>query len=130
MYQTTTRAISVSVEPFFMEDESAPENNQFVWAYRIRIENLGTETIQLRSRHWLITDAHGQTQEIRGSGVVGQQPFLAPGEAFEYTSGAPLETPSGIMSGSYMMKNKNGETFEVEIPAFSLDSPYQSVRLH
>ncbi|MFQ5534121.1 MAG: Co2+/Mg2+ efflux protein ApaG [Sphingomonadales bacterium] len=130
MYSSTTRAICVSVEPFFAEDESSPEDDYYVWVYRIRIENTGTESIQLCSRRWEITNACGQTQEVRGPGVIGEQPFLGPGDVFEYTSGAPLTTPSGIMTGSYMMETARGEAFEVAIPAFSLDSPYQPIRLH
>ncbi len=96
----------------------------------MRIENLGGETAQLISRHWRITDAKGEVHEVRGPGVVGEQPTLEPGDFFEYTSGTPLATPSGIMQGSYQMENERGETFDVQIPPFSLDSPYQPVRLN
>lgn len=130
MYQTTTRNIRVSVEPAFVEDYSLPADDHYVWSYRVTIENAGTETIRLRSRYWRITDANGRIQEVRGTGVVGEQPMLEPGDVFEYTSGAPLETPSGIMTGQYFMETKAGETFEVAIPAFSLDSPYQLVKLN
>ncbi len=130
MYSATTRSIKISVEPQFLEDQSSPADDHFVWAYRVRIENHGTETVQLRQRHWRITDGLGRVQEVRGPGVVGEQPVLAPGQSFEYTSGTPLNTPSGIMVGTYRMETRNGEQFDVAIPAFSLDSPHQSVRLN
>lgn len=123
-YSATTRSIMVAVRPFYVDDQSSPEDGQFVFAYHIRIENHGADTVQLRSRHWRIIDALGRLQEVRGPGVVGEQPVLAPGESFEYTSGAPLTTPSGIMGGSYQMESAAGEMFEVEIPSFSLDSPH------
>jgi ApaG protein len=129
-YSAITRHISVTVYPTYLDDESVPEQNRFFWAYHVVIENRGTETVQLRSRHWRITNARGELQEVRGPGVVGEQPRLEPGDSFEYTSGAPLTTPSGIMSGSYQMENEHGESFDVEIPAFSLDSPHQPIRLN
>ncbi len=130
MYSETTREIRVTVKPFYLEDQSSPEEMHFVWAYHVRIENHGPETVQLRNRYWRITDSLGRIQEVRGAGVVGEQPILRPGEAFEYTSGTPLGTPSGIMVGTYQMESEKGERFEVKIPAFSLDSPHQSVRLN
>ncbi|HUZ71390.1 MAG TPA: Co2+/Mg2+ efflux protein ApaG [Stellaceae bacterium] len=130
MYSETTQSITVTVEPNFLEDRSSPGENHYVWAYHVRIENKGPETVQLRRRYWRITDALGRVQEVRGPGVVGEQPVLHPGDAFEYTSGAPLSTPSGIMSGSYDMETRDGRSFAVAIPAFSLDSPHQSVRLN
>ncbi|MGE0667378.1 MAG: Co2+/Mg2+ efflux protein ApaG [Sphingomonadales bacterium] len=130
MYNAVTRHISVTVTPYFIEDQSDPEDNHFVWAYQVNIENTGRETVQLRSRYWHITDANGQVQEVRGDGVVGEQPVLRPGESFEYTSGTPLSTPSGIMVGRYQMETRGGEEFEIEIPAFSLDSPYQRTSLN
>lgn len=123
MYRATTRAIQVTVEPRFLEEESAPSEGRYFWAYTIHIANLGEDVVQLRSRHWRITDANGRTEEVRGPGVVGKQPSLKPGETFEYTSGCPLPTPSGIMSGLYHMQTESGELFAVEIPAFSLDLP-------
>lgn len=129
-YIATTRHIRVSVKPIYLEDQSQPSENHFVWAYQVKIENLGGETVQLRGRHWRITDARGGLYEVRGPGVVGEQPVLEPGDVFEYTSGTPLPTPSGIMSGEYQMENERGESFEIAIPAFSLDSPYQPVRLN
>jgi ApaG protein len=130
MYSEITRSIKVTVKPFYLEDQSSPTENHYVWAYQIRIENQGADTVQLRRRHWRITDAMGVMKEVRGPGVVGEEPVLAPGESFEYTSGTPLGTPSGIMVGSYEMETGAGESFEVAIPAFSLDSPHQAIRLN
>ena len=124
MYSETTRSIIVTVKPFYLENQSSPGEERYVWAYHVRIENQGKETVQLRRRHWKITDGRGQVQEVRGPGVVGEQPVLGPGESFEYTSGTPLPTPSGIMVGSYQMESESGERFDVAIPAFSLDSPH------
>jgi ApaG protein len=124
MYEATTRGIRVRVTPQFLERESAPEERRYLWAYTIEIRNEGSQTVELRSRHWRITDATGRTEEVRGPGVVGQTPVLAPGASFRYTSGCPLPTPSGIMAGSYQMRSAAGELFQVTIPAFSLDSPH------
>jgi ApaG protein len=122
MYRAVTRNIEVTVTPRFLPDRSSPEKTHYFWAYTIEISNLGNETVQLKTRTWHITDALGREQDVRGAGVVGEEPILAPGESFEYTSGVPLHTPSGFMSGFYGMVTDNGEPFEVEIPAFSLDS--------
>ena len=130
MYSEVTRSIKVTVEPFYLEDQSSPAEDRYVWAYHVRIENRGLETVRLRNRHWQVTDSRGQMQEVRGPGVVGAQPVLAPGEAFEYQSGTPLATPSGIMVGSYEMETPGGDSFWVRVPAFSLDSPHQAVRLN
>ena len=123
MYQERTRSIQISVEPFYVDDQSSPAHNRYVFGYRVQIDNQGGETVQLLSRHWRITDGLGRTIEVRGPGVVGEQPVLKPGETFEYTSGTPLTTASGIMVGSYQMVTSAGESFEVAIPAFSLDAP-------
>ncbi len=123
MYTATTRAIRVTVRPQYLPDQSDPGKSQYVWAYQVRIENEGEETVQLRSRCWKITDGLGRLQEVRGPGVVGEKPRLKPGEAFEYTSGTPLSTPSGFMGGTYQMVSETGENFDVEIPTFSLDTP-------
>lgn len=125
MYELMTREIIVRVEPEFMAEESAPEDDYYVWSYTVEIENCGTETIQLRTRQWQITDASGRTQEIHGHGVVGEQPVLGPGDGYEYSSGAPLSTPSGLMAGTYTVQTDTGELFEVRVPAFSLDSPHE-----
>lgn len=124
MYEAVTRGIRIRVTPQFLEQESSPDESRYLWAYTIDIRNEGSETVQLRSRHWRITDASGRTQEVSGPGVVGQTPVLAPGASFRYTSGCPLQTPSGIMAGSYQMTSAAGELFNVTIPAFSLDSPH------
>ena len=123
MYRAITRQIEVTVEPNFMPERSSVENRQYFWSYTIVITNSGNETVQLRTRHWIITDATGRKQEVRGEGVVGEQPVLAPGERFEYTSGVPLPTSSGFMTGTYGMVAESGERFDIEIPAFSLDGP-------
>ncbi len=130
MYSATTRDIRVTVKPSYLEDQSSPSDDHYVWAYHITIENVGSERVQLLNRHWRITDANGRVREVRGPGVVGEQPVLDPGESFEYTSGTPLATPSGIMVGRYEMKTGAGERFDVAVPAFSLDSPHQAVQLH
>ncbi len=128
MYSQTTRSITVTVTPTFLEDQSSPTDDHYVWAYQVQIENSGDEDVTLKNRYWRITDSLGRVQEVRGAGVVGEQPLLKPGESFEYTSGTPLSTPSGIMSGSYEMEGLNGESYEVLVPAFSLDSPYEVAR--
>ncbi|HRQ82641.1 MAG TPA: Co2+/Mg2+ efflux protein ApaG [Azospirillaceae bacterium] len=130
MYSKVTRGIRITVEPRFLEDQSSPVENHFVWAYHVRIENEGVETVQLRTRYWQITDGLGRVQEVRGPGVVGEQPVLDPGGAFEYTSGTPLATPSGIMRGSYRMETPDGGFFDAVVPAFSLDSPHQPRQLN
>src|ERR1700732_2519559 len=130
MYSETTRAIKITVRPFYLEQNSSPDDNRYVWAYHVRIENEGLETVQLRNRHWRITDSLGRLQEVRGPGGGGEQPVLAPGESFEYTSSCPLPTPSGFMVGDYEMETKGGENFLVRIPAFSLDTPEQQPRLN
>lgn len=123
MYRATTQDVSVEVKPQYLGDQSDPERNRFFWSYNIRIENHGGQPVQLLHRHWKITDALGQLEEVKGPGVVGEQPLLQPGQHFEYTSGVPLNTASGIMMGSYEMVRGNGELFDVEIPPFSLDIP-------
>ncbi len=121
----------MSVRAFFLSDQSKPNERHFVWAYRVKIENQGHEAVQLLRRTWQITDARGRTQHVHGAGVVGEQPVLEPGESFEYTSGTPLDTPSGFMTGAYhMIVSSSGEAFDVAIPAFSLDSPHQGGRIH
>jgi ApaG protein len=129
-YKAITRGIAVSVVPTYLEADSSPSNSQYLWAYRVTIENQGRETVQLLNRHWMITNARGELNEVKGSGVIGQQPFLKPGESHAYSSGALLNTPSGMMGGSYQMESDSGERFDVEIPTFSLDSPNQGVSLH
>lgn len=130
MYSKTTHSITVSVEPIFLEEESVPDKERYVWAYHVTIKNHGTKTVRLKSRYWKIMDSIGRIREIRGPGVVGEQPVLGPGESFEYTSGTPLDTPSGIMAGEYYMETTGGENFDVSIPAFSLDSPHEKAAYH
>jgi ApaG protein len=129
-YTASTRGIAVSVEPTYLERESLPEHSQYFWAYRVVIENQGHETVHLLSRHWMITNARGELTEVKGPGVVGEQPILKPGESFEYTSSAPLNTPSGMMGGAYQMESERGERFDIEIPTFSLHRPDQDVLLN
>ncbi len=130
VYAKTTRAITVSVQPTYLPDQSSPEESHFVWAYQVRIENGSNRAVRLLNRCWRITDSQGRIQEVRGEGVVGKQPKLDPGDAFAYTSGTPLATPSGFMTGSYEMESETGERFEIEVPVFSLDSPHQPARLN
>ena len=130
MNSATTGGITVSVETAYIGKDSDPDNQYFVWAYRIKIENNSANTVQLLSRHWKITDALGRQQEVKGAGVVGEQPVLAPGASFSYSSGTPLQTPSGFMRGTYAMRADNGREFDIEIPAFSLDCPHDEAQLH
>jgi len=123
MYRAVTHDIRVTVEPRYLADRSDPEASRFFWAYQVTIENLGRRTVQLLARHWVITDAEGRVEEVRGAGVVGEQPILEPGQSFTYTSGCPLSTPSGFMRGAYRMVSEDGASFEVDIPAFALDRP-------
>ena len=126
MYKAISEDIQITVLPEFLPDQSDPDEERFFWAYTIEIVNLGQRTVQLMSRHWRITDARGHLEEVRGAGVVGEQPILTPGGSFRYTSGCPLSTASGIMVGSYRFVDEAGRSFEAEIRAFSLDSPHAS----
>lgn len=121
MYEAVTRGIKVSVTPQFLEHEA--DDDRYFWAYTVVIENESETTAQLKTRYWQITDAKGRVEEVRGPGVVGETPLLKPGESFTYTSGCPLNEPSGVMVGHYGMVDADGDAFDVEIPAFSLDSP-------
>lgn len=123
MYRARTRNIEVSVEPFYLEDRSDPDEGRYFWAYRVTIANNSDGAVKLLSRYWRITDGSGKVEEVRGPGVVGEQPELDPGDSYQYTSGCPLTTPSGFMVGRYTMTDGSGGTFEVDIPAFSLDLP-------
>ena len=126
MYVRKTRDVIVRVEPEFLNEQSSPADDRFIWAYTVEIENQSSEDMQVVERFWQITDRNGQVQEVRGEGVVGEKPNLKPGEIFRYTSGAPLTAPSGVMLGTYQVLTPGGERFDVEIPAFSLDSPFES----
>src|SRR5881396_3013850 len=125
MYERITRGIKIVVRPQYLENQSKPEEGHFVWAYTIIVENHGRDTATLRTRYWKITDATGKVQEVRGAGVVGEQPTLKPGDTFQYTSGCPLKTSSGFMVGAYQFQTAQGELFNVDIPTFSLDSPHE-----
>ncbi len=130
-FEKTTAGINVKVQVFYLEDQSQPATSHFVWAYRVTITNNSNVTVQLLRRTWNITDAHGRVQRVHGEGVVGEQPVLEPSESFEYTSGTPLQTASGFMTGQYHMVTTHArEAFDIDIPTFSLDSPYQNNRLH
>ena len=123
MYRALTRDIEVTVEPYYLADQSDPDDSRYVWGYRVVIANHSTEPVQLVHRYWHITDQNGQVDEVSGPGVVGEQPRLDPGEVYEYSSGCPLDTPSGMMFGHYEMLMDDGSSFRVAIPAFSLDTP-------
>ena len=129
MFEQETSGVLVRVEPRYMAEESAPDEGRYFWAYTIEILNLSPDTVQLISRAWSITDENGLTQNVRGPGVVGEQPVLKPGESFTYTSGAPLAAPSGVMVGAYsMIRVDDGHAFDIAVPAFPLDSPYVTRR--
>ena len=130
MYTATTHNITVRVQPQFLAEQSDPVSDQYVWLYTINIENGGTDAVQLLNRHWIITNAVGHVEEVQGPGVVGEQPVLQPGDSFQYTSGCPLRTPSGMMVGTYEMVGPGDERFDIDIPAFSLDSPHQARQLN
>jgi ApaG protein len=123
MYRAVTRDIEVTVEPNFLPEKSSAENGRYFWSYTIVITNSGDQTVQLRNRYWIITDASGRQEHVRGEGVIGEQPVLTPGKRFEYTAGVPLATASGFMVGTYEMESASGERFEIDVPAFSLDCP-------
>lgn len=123
MYRALTRDIEVTVEPYYLEEQSDPDDSRYVWGYRIIIANHSGLAVRLMTRYWHITDENGQVDEVSGPGVIGEQPLLNPGDTYEYSSGCPLDTPSGVMFGHYSMESEGGETFNVAIPAFSLDSP-------
>mgnify|MGYP001545816563 CR=1 FL=1 len=126
-----TDGIRVRVQSQYLPEQSSPRDDRYVFAYTITISNESARTAQLRTRHWIITDARGSVEEVRGDGVVGEQPKLSPGQSFQYTSGCPLPTASGFMSGKYQMRsNSTGEAFEAEIPAFVLESPHERRQIH
>ncbi len=127
-YEAETNGVFVRATPMFIEEESSPEQGRYLWAYHIEIENRGARTLQLKTRHWRITDREGRVQHVDGPGVVGQQPVLGPGERFEYTSGCPLSAPSGVMQGTYDLTDDGGVSVVAQIPLFVLDSPYDRRR--
>ncbi len=130
MSNTVTEGIRVQVKATFWPERSNVEGGQWAFAYSITISNEGSAPATLRTRHWLITDATGSVEEVRGPGVVGKQPLLRQGERFEYTSGVPLKTASGLMRGTYQMVTEDGEDFDAEVPAFSLDAPSMKRVVH
>jgi ApaG protein len=121
-YAATTGEITVRVAPRYLDDQSDPQRNYHVWAYQVRIENAGDAAVQLLSRHWVIVDGEGRTERVDGEGVIGLQPLIGPGEAYDYVSGCPLSTPSGTMHGHYTMTH-GSDRFDVVIPAFALECP-------
>ncbi len=129
IYHASTNGLIVKVRPEFMEAQSDPDENLYIWSYHVRIENEGEITVQLRERHWEITDSYGQTRRVDGEGVVGMQPIITPGDFFEYNSAASLKTPSGFMNGHYDFEDEDGNELKIKIPGFSLDSHYQTVVL-
>ncbi len=129
-FEETTLGIRVAVQSYFLDGQSNPETNQYVWAYRILVENQNDAPVRLLSRHWIITDGNGNNNEVIGEGVIGEQPLIQPSQHFTYTSGSPLSTPTGFMRGTYEMEDLDGDRFRVAIPAFSLDSPYCSTHIN
>ena len=123
MEESITKGIRVQVESFYLDAHSTPEENRYVFAYQIHLKNLSKLTVQLIRRHWIITDSSGEINEVKGEGVVGDQPVLAPDEEYEYTSGSHLKSPVGTMQGTYQMETKDGDEFEVKIPCFTLAVP-------
>ena len=130
MYSKTTNGVTITVTPYFLDDQSSPHESHYVWAYQVNIINSSINTIKLKNRNWVIIDANGKIINVQGEGVVGEFPILAPGESFEYTSGTPLKTNNGIMQGFYLVSQDNGEKLKIDIPAFSLDSPYNKKNIH
>ena len=130
MYSKTTNGVTVTVTPYFLDDQSSPLESHFVWAYQVNIKNSSKNSIKLSHRNWFIIDANGKILNISGEGVVGEFPLIKPGESFEYTSGTPLKTNNGIMQGFYLVSQENGEELKIDIPTFSLDSPYNKTKLN
>lgn len=130
MYSKKTNDVTVTVTPYFLDDQSSPQENHFVWAYKVNITNSGSTSIQVNHRNWLIIDANGKVINVQGEGVVGEFPIIEPGQTYEYTSGTPLKTNSGIMQGFYLVSKDNGNKIKIDIPPFSLDSPYNKRKVH
>ena len=127
MFEQRTKDVIVRVEPEFLAEQSSPSDSRFIWAYTVEIDNQGAKDLTVTDRFWQIADSRGQVQEVRGKGVVGGKPVVKPGEVFRYTSGAPLTAPSGMMRGSYTVEETDGESYDVDIPAFVLDSPHEGL---
>ena len=130
MYTKTTNKINITVNPYYLEDQSEPEDQHYVWAYQVTINNLSSHSVQLKNRYWKIIEGNGFKQEVSVQGVVGEQPIQKKKKKFEYTSGTPLSTPTGFMEGHYEMEKTNGKKFEASIPTFSLDSPFTVNKLN
>lgn len=129
-FEAVTDGIRVAVQSYFLEDQSEPSENQYVWAYRIKIINESENSVQLMARQWTIINGDGQTKKVEGEGVIGEQPIILPGQYYVYTSGTPLSTTTGFMHGKYEMQDENGDHFFIEIPNFSLDSPYYALNVN
>lgn len=130
LFEQRTHDVVVRVEPEYLADQSSPSDSRFIWAYTVEIDNQSSEDLQVTGRFWQIADSRGQVQEVRGSGVVGEKPVVKAGETFRYTSGAPLTAPSGMMRGTYHVKAPGGESFDIDIPAFVLDSPHEGLQVN
>jgi len=131
LFEQRTKDVVVRVEPEFLAEQSSVSDSRFIWAYTVEIDNQGAEDLTVTERFWQIADSRGQVQEVRGKGVVGEKPVVKPGEVFRYTSGAPLTAPSGMMRGTYTVQEANsGESYDVDIPAFVLDSPHEGLVLN
>jgi ApaG protein len=129
-FEQRTKDVIVRVEPEFLEEQSSVSDSRFIWAYTVEIDNRGKHDLQVTGRFWQIADSRGQVQEVRGAGVVGEQPTIKSGEVFRYTSGAPLTAPSGMMRGTYSVQSPDGESYDIDIPAFVLDSPHEGLVLN
>ncbi|MEM7729523.1 MAG: Co2+/Mg2+ efflux protein ApaG [Pseudomonadota bacterium] len=125
LFEQRTRDVIVRVEPEYLAEQSSPSDGRFIWAYTVEIDNQSTDDLRVTGRYWHIADSRGQVQEVRGSGVVGEKPVVRAGEQFRYTSGAPLSAPSGMMSGSYRVEPEDGDAYDIDIPVFVLDSPFE-----
>ena len=130
LFEQRTKDVIVRVEPEFLAEQSSVSDSRFIWAYTVEIDNQGDKDLQVTERFWQIADSRGQVQEVRGAGVVGEQPTIKSGEIFRYTSGAPLTAPSGMMRGTYRVESPDGESYDIDIPAFVLDSPHEALVLN
>lgn len=131
LFEQRTKDVVVRVEPEYLAEQSSPSDSRFIWAYTVEIDNQGAEDLTVTERFWQIADSRGQVQEVRGKGVVGEKPVVKPGEVFRYTSGAPLTAPSGMMRGTYTVQGSStGESYDVDIPCFVLDSPHEGLVLN
>ncbi len=130
LYEQRTKDVIVRVEPEYLADQSSPADSRFIWAYTVEIDNQGAKDLTVTERFWQIADSRGQVQEVRGAGVVGEKPVVRPGEIFRYTSGAPLTAPSGMMRGTYKVEDTDGESYDIDIPTFLLDSPHEGLVLN